>query len=189
MVQARQFRADLYYRLAFLKIQVPPLRQRPPCIPALAAGILRELVSEPTSAARSVPELHPEAMSRLQAYAWPGNIRELEQALTFAVTFFPSPVIRPEHLPPEVANGSRRATPDRGDRAATLRYSAPDDPEAERSSVMHALEVCKGNRTRAAKALGMSRATLWIKLRQFGSDACTGATRRAERSALLETSA
>ena len=186
MVAGRQFRSDLYYRLAFLQIHVPPLRQRPHLILELAADILRKLVAERPVEAQVVPELHPQTILRLQAHMWPGNIRELEQALTFAVTFFPSRVIRREHLPPEVGNGAQRALTDRCDHPAVLRYTAPDDRETERRAVVRALEVYEGNRTRAAKALGMSRATLWVKLQQFGIDLGGRATRTAEQSASLE---
>ncbi len=188
MVKASHFRADLYYRLAFLRIHVPPLRQRLRCIPQLASAILRGLEGAPTFEGQPVPELHPQTISRLQCHNWPGNIRELEQVLTFAVTFFPSPVIRPEHLPPEIGNGSAGGTTNRSDRAAALRYRAPDDPEAERSLLLRALAESKGNRAHAAKLLGMSRATLWIKLRQFGNDVCAEGGRGVERSALAERS-
>jgi DNA-binding NtrC family response regulator len=171
MVKHGRFRADLYYRIAFLRIHVPPLRQRRHRIPELACGILQDLAAEPTFAGQAVPCLDSETLLRLRAYDWPGNIRELQQALTYAVTLFPSPVILPAHLPPEIKNPSRRVAHEQADGGATLRYAAPEDPEAERRSVLRALKVCHGNRTRAAKMLGMSRATLWIKLRQFGAAA------------------
>lgn len=186
MVKASEFRADLYYRLAFLKIHVPSLRQRLHRIPELASGILRNLAAQPTFEGQPVPELDPDTISRLQAYTWPGNIRELEQALTFAVTFFPSPILHPDHLPPEIRNGSQHAPPDKSAGTATVRYAAPDDPQAERNSVRRALELCQGNRTRTAKLLGMSRATLWIKLRQFETGVATPAGRREDRFALPE---
>lgn len=184
MVKASKFRADLYYRLAVLKIHIPPLRQRLDRLPQLASRILQDLGAQPGFEGQTVPELHPHTTSCLQAYAWPGNIRELEQVLTHAVTFFPSPVLRPEHLPPEIRDGSHRPATDQGARAATLRYAAPDDREVERISVMRALEMCQGNRTRAARLLGMSRATLWIKIRELGTELRTDAGPCDKRSAL-----
>jgi dolichyl-phosphate beta-glucosyltransferase len=186
MVRAGQFRADLYYRLGFLKIHVPSLRQHADRIPELASAILRTLVAQPTYVGQPVPELHRDTITRLRAYSWPGNIRELEQALTFALTFFPSPILHPDHLPPEIRNGSQHVPPDKSTGAATVRYAAPDDPQAERNSVKRALELCKGNRTRTAKLLGMSRATLWIKLRQFDTGVATTAGGGADRFALPE---
>lgn len=167
MVKGGQFRSDLYYRLAFLRISVSPLRRRPHCIPELAATILRNLAAQPTLEGRTVPELHADSVTCLQSYSWPGNVRELEQALTFAVTFFSSLVLRPEHLPPEIRSGSHRAPTVQT--RATERYAAPDDPEVESIALKRALEACRGNRTKAAKLLGMSRATLWTKLRQLES--------------------
>ncbi len=172
MLRAKAFRSDLYYRLGFLKIHLPPLREQRASIPQLAADVLQLLVTSKRIPERSAPELHPETVERLQAYDWPGNIREFEQALTFAITYFQSPVIWPEHLPAEVANGAHFRAAGRGVRPAS-RYTAPGDPEAERYAVAQALQVCHGNRTKAAKLLGMSRATLWVKLRQFGIDVLT----------------
>jgi transcriptional regulator of acetoin/glycerol metabolism len=100
---------------------------------------------------------------RLQAYAWPGNIRELEHALTYAVTYFESTMVLPEHLPPEV--GDNASADVSGGGPLPVRYRAPEDSAAERSTLLKALESCGGNRTKAAEQLGMCRATLWIKLR------------------------
>jgi transcriptional regulator with PAS, ATPase and Fis domain len=189
MVTAKQFRADLYYRLGFLKICVPPLRERVPHIPELACHMLRTLSSERADRLRIVPELHATTIACLQAYSWPGNIRELEQALAFAITFFPSPVVLPDHLPPEVMVGGARKSLACSEASAASRYVAPCDPETERCSVVRALELCGGNRTRAAKLLGMSRATLWVKLRQFNIDAGLGPTRQLHAPLVVERSA
>ncbi|HEU4994392.1 MAG TPA: sigma 54-interacting transcriptional regulator [Gemmatimonadaceae bacterium] len=166
MIRAQQFRADLYYRLGFLRIVVPPLRARRARMPELAAQLVSRVVIA-NQLGQHAPEIHPDAMALLQAYDWPGNVRELEQALTFAVTYFPSPVILPEHLPREVFPVD---LPEKVFGHATTRYCAPQDPAIERERLLWAVTESEGNRTRAAKLLGMSRATLWMKLRQFGID-------------------
>lgn len=174
MVRAKAFRPDLYYRLAFLKIAVPPLRERAWCIPALADEILQRLCARHWVSRRTPPALHPTTLRRLQEYDWPGNIRELEHALAFAVTYYQPVVMMPEHLPPEVGRSEARLpSPDVAPRRA--RYKSPEKSEMERAAVLDALRSCHGNRTKAAALLGMSRATLWIKLRQLGLGSQAGA--------------
>jgi DNA-binding NtrC family response regulator len=144
MVEAGQFREDLYYRLRVVEITVPPLRERPSDIPALAEHLLRQAA---TRLNRPPPALDPASLDALAAHAWPGNVRELENCLMRAAVMATGGVLRPEHL----ALDPRRA--DTGRRLATL-----DD--IEREHVAFVLDAVGGNRTRAAEVLGVSRPRL-----------------------------
>lgn len=164
LVQERAFRIDLYHRLAVLTYHVPPLRARADEIPAIVADLLAR-----RSHSRPAPPVVPETVALLSAYPWPGNLRQLDNALRHAVAVAAGGELRPEHLPawilepPRNGNGNG-ASP----AAARARYAAPASDQTEREMIRHALREEGGNRTRAARRLGMSRATLWIKLQKFG---------------------
>lgn len=166
MIRARQFRADLFYRLGFLRIQLPPLRERRESIGQLAAETLQKLIADKRVSRTALPKLDPRTIECLRAHAWPGNIRELEQVMTFALTYCDLDTVLPEHLPSEVL-GQQSSRDARCERASD-RYVAPQDRGMERQALLEALTACGGNRVRAAERLGMCRATLWSKLRQFG---------------------
>jgi DNA-binding NtrC family response regulator len=149
-VREQKFRQDLYYRLNGITLVVPPLRERPEALPALAVTLLREAAERHGGAA---PALAPAALAVLRAHPWPGNVRELRSVLERALILSAGGEIGPEHLvvdpPPEAAPSA-----------------AGDQPGAsdERARIIAALEACAGNQTRAARVLGMSRATLVTKL-------------------------
>jgi DNA-binding NtrC family response regulator len=134
------FRKDLYYRLAGMTLVIPPLRERRPRIPALAVELLGGRAA-----------LAPDATARLGTHDWPGNVRELRNVLERALLLAQGGAIRAEHVvfdaPDALATGP----------------SAPSET-AERARILDALEQCSGNQTRAAKLLGVSRATLVNKL-------------------------
>ncbi len=144
-----RFRADLYYRLKVFELRIPPLRERVEDIEPL----VRRFVER---AGRADLEVSKAAMRLLEAYAWPGNIRELANAVLHATTLSLGAPIRPEHLPEEVAKPRPRREPSP---ARTL-------SEVERSHIERVLEACGGNRAEAARVLGIGRNTLWRKLRQ-----------------------
>ena len=167
MVAARQFRQDLFYRLSVLRYTVPPLRERRGELPRLVA----ELLEKNRRPGAPLPVVSDEAMAVLRRHAWPGNIRELENALRAATAFSGGGEIRPEHLPPEVrgavvvAPGAPRpAAPAR----VSERYTPPPEPLQEEEMIRRALENARGNKTVAARQLGMSRSTLWAKLQRYG---------------------
>jgi len=156
------FRRDLYYRLNGVAIEVPALRARPADVMPLAMRFLA-----PTGKV-----LSERTLSILLAYAWPGNVRELRNAVERAALLAgPSPLVEPEHLPPEildyVAHGS---LPPSDSPPRPEDPGAPADPESlsERDRILWALEECAGNQTRAAKLLGISRRTLVTRLGEHG---------------------
>lgn len=166
MVRLKQFREDLFYRLSVLRCAVPPLRKRTGEIPGLVDALLGRIARGGREPAR----ITGEALNVIVGYPWPGNIRELENALRTASAFSRGEPIRPVHLPPEVRGIAPPATGE-GERARrnaeSKRYAAPLDPEHEALVIRAALEAAGGNKTRAARSLGMSRSTLWAKLQRF----------------------
>ena len=145
-----RFRDDLYYRLAVVPITVPPLRERVEDLPLIAEHILAR---EAAAAGGRRVTLSPEVIGALLAHDWPGNIRELQNALQFAFIKCKGDTIGIDHLPP----GMRKA---RLEAAAARR--APVALTAE--AIARALREAGGNRTRAAELLGVSRATFYRHL-------------------------
>ncbi|RYZ42174.1 MAG: sigma-54-dependent Fis family transcriptional regulator [Myxococcaceae bacterium] len=152
------FREDLYYRLKVVTLQVPALRSRPEDIAALAQHFL----ARHTERFRMPPvTLTPELLERLTAYRWPGNVRELENVLESAVVLSPDGTLDPELLPGGPGAPATPASPT----GATLRERMDTH---ERELILAALATAQGQRTEAARALGIGRATLHDKLRKHG---------------------
>ncbi len=150
-VDARTFRADLYYRLQVLTILLPPLRERRDEIPSLAESLLPRDAS-----------LHPLSLQALLAYHWPGNIRELRNALWRASILAEGAPIMPAHLGLGAVAGATDHALAPADAGATRTLA-----EVEREAITQALRAANGNRTQAAAALGIARSTLQQKLKQL----------------------
>jgi len=148
-VAAGRFREDLFYRLCVVPIELPPLRERRGDIPLLAQHILKNAVEE---TGRDKVVMSPEILDVMMEYDWPGNVRELQNALQYALIKCRGSVIQVEHLPP-VMTRARTVTgpPASRDRGRKL--------DAE--SVRRALQETDGNKVKAAKLLGVGRATLY----------------------------
>jgi two-component system response regulator HydG len=156
-VAAGRFREDFYYRINVIGIHIPPLRERPDDIPVLAMRFLRRAGPRLRG---DVPAISPGAMAMLCRYGWPGNVRELENAIERALNVASGPMIVEADLPSAVALSSAAHTPELG---------APGSADArERDRLIAALTDCRWNQGRAAEVLGISRTTLWRKLRQHG---------------------
>ncbi|MGU3493951.1 propionate catabolism operon regulatory protein PrpR [Xanthobacteraceae bacterium A53D] len=159
LVRRREFRADLYYRLNTLHLRLPALRERPEDVGILAEGFAAACLQR-TGSALPPSEVVTPFTRWLTAYAWPGNVRELEnlcERLTMLVVHYGSAA----GIPPDIL---RHDCPE-------LFQSGPDlgtTPEDERSYVEGVLAACGGNRQAAARRLGLSRATLWRRMKQFG---------------------
>jgi transcriptional regulator with PAS, ATPase and Fis domain len=159
-VDARQFRADLYYRLSVFTMHVPPLRERKADIALLIDRRLSALF------ARGYPraQLAPEALRLLIDYPWPGNVRELENAVEHALICASDGVIVPASLPSDI-----RAWQTAGAAGAVAAQPNAAATEAQaRGQIMFALKQCGGNRLAAAKMLGIDRTTLWRRMRRLG---------------------
>lgn len=150
-VQRRGFRTDLYWRLRYAVITLPPLRERLEDIPLL----LRHLAPG--------RRCTPQAISALQSHDWPGNVRELRHAIELALIYSDGDDIDVEHLPHELP--SRRPGGVQASSPASVRPLRGVVAEFERKYIRRALEVAGGENTRAAELLGIDRKTLWRKLR------------------------
>jgi DNA-binding NtrC family response regulator len=163
-VRQGAFRGDLYFRLDGVTLAIPPLRQRRQLIAALALRFLTEAHRRGHKTA--APRLSHDLMARLQAHDWPGNVRELRAVCERAVLLARGAEIGPRHLTlrrsPSDAAPPPRATP--APQAAPAARPLDDATAAERQRIVDALEQCAGNQTRAAKLLGIARATLVNKL-------------------------
>ena len=169
-VEQGLFRRDLFYRINVIELRVPSLRERAADIPLIAEACIRRLAEEYSTAA---PRLHEDALQALAAYAFPGNVRELENILERAFTLCDGNVIRaPDlRLPGANAASSSHAAIAPGELA-----DLPDVPleeyleGIERRAIMRALELERWNRTAAAKRLGMTFRSLRYRLKKLGID-------------------
>lgn len=165
MVADGEFRQDLYYRLAVMPIELPPLRERkddiPPLVEHFVAGTNARLGTR-------IEGVSPAALAVLLAYEWPGNVRELENTLEHAAVMSDGPWIEPEALPERAR--TRSSTED----AYLLRWPKDDlsvkraHRAVEREFILRALEQTAGNRTHAAKLLELSHRALLYKIKEFG---------------------
>jgi two-component system response regulator HydG len=177
MAREGKFREDLYYRLKVVHLRVPPLRERPEDIPLLARHFLTEF-SRRFGAGPF--KLTPLLLERLNAYLWPGNVRELENAIESLVALSHGSeldlTLLPE--PPKPKPAGETATTETTATTATTAAGAEPAPiqidlkarvdAYERGLIVAALEAARGNRTNAARNLGINRATLHGKLRKYG---------------------
>jgi len=157
-----RFREDLYHRLNVVSLTLPPLRERTADIPALAHFFLRRFAAE---AKKRFTEITPEAQAQLLAYAWPGNIRELQNVMERAVVLGPGPQVATHDLPPRVVGAPPQA------QAASTNLSYRTAMDAYRKElILRALAHAQGNHTAAAKALGLQRTHLQRLLKALHID-------------------
>jgi DNA-binding NtrC family response regulator len=154
-IHENRFREDLFYRLSVVRIDLPPLRERVEDIPLLAAHFLGRYAAQIKKRVRGI---HPDAMDRLVRYAWPGNIRELENVIERAIIMAEDgEEIFAEDLPGDL---DEPRVPDTTPLAEVA--------TAERDVILRTLRECGGNRSLAAKKLGIGRRTLYDKLARLG---------------------
>ena len=172
-VEAGRFRADLMFRLRVIPVFLPPLRARPGDVRLLCARFIEEMNKKRR---RHIEHVAPSAMKILEAYEFPGNVRELKNVLAYAYAIGEGPVLKPADLPPELGDpgaAEERALPVLQQPETPLggRASLPPDPRLlspEAQRIAHVLERTAGNRDRAARILGLSRVTLWRRMRALG---------------------
>jgi DNA-binding NtrC family response regulator len=163
-VEAGRFRADLMFRLRVIPIFLPPLRQRRQDIGLLCDKMI-ELMAP--AARRKLERVSPSALALLERYDWPGNVRELANVLAYAFAIGDGPILTPSDLPPELFDPSQAA--------GVVQTQMPPEPpaaqDAESRRILSVLERTGGNKQQAAQILGMSRVTLWRRLKALG-EAC-----------------
>jgi two-component system response regulator AtoC len=174
MVNAGEFRDDLYFRLSVVRIHMPPLRERREDIALIATHFLKVAAEENR---KPVRELTPDAVTAMEKYPWPGNVRELRGAIERAVVMANGPKIALRDLPPTVREGAA-AVPIT---VAGIKLPAVKAgnrltlQDTERRMIVRALEETGGNVTKAAKILGLSRRTMHRRLKELRLDTPEGA--------------
>jgi DNA-binding NtrC family response regulator len=173
-VAQKTFRADLYFRLGGLSLEIPPLRERVDEIEPLARLWVENAARQ---LGRGVPEVTPDALDLLRAYEWPGNIRQLRNVMERALLLCTGDAITPLHLPLQKTKraigeaaahdddtGPAAAAPAEAESALSLREKKD---ALERQAIIDALGRCAGSQTRAAELLGISRRTLCSRIKQY----------------------
>jgi len=158
LIEAREFREDLYYRIKVIVLRLPALRERSEDVGELVDHF-RKLANERNN--RDVAEFTAAAIERLQSYAWPGNVRELENAVEQAVVLARGAVVDAADLPEEI-------TGDRGPQDVLQIPVGHTLAETERELILETLRKAGGNKTHAAKMLGIGVRTLYRKLEEYG---------------------
>jgi transcriptional regulator with PAS, ATPase and Fis domain len=164
LMDAKTFRADLYYRIAVLTINVPPLRERIEDIAIICERLLEDI---PRAEDMRGWIIEPEAVAMLTHHDWPGNVRELRNVLERAAAIAPSEVLDEDvivralpRLKARQASGSRSSSASHADLAHTR-------ARAEREAILDALRRADGNKSRAAQLLGVSRSQFYEKLKRY----------------------
>jgi DNA-binding NtrC family response regulator len=163
-IKAGRFREDLYFRVNTVTINLPPLRERREDIPILAQAFLDELAHE---RGKSMVGFTDEVLEVLDAYSWPGNVRELRNVVERAVLFCTGPRVTLDELPGTL-RGREDEAASAGPRHLLTLHDAVEEAEIE--AIRHALAATRGRRTAAADILGVSRKTLWEKVKQYDID-------------------
>jgi two-component system response regulator HydG len=164
LVREKRFREDLYYRLNVITIQLPPLRDRQEDIPLLAHHFLRRYT---VKNAKPLGGFTEEAMDLLQTYAWPGNVRELENAIERAVVLTRSDLITPVDLPETLVRSDQAA------RHLVISIGTPLE-EVEDRLIDETLRYTKGDKTLAAKLLGIATRTIYRRMKGEAEPSATG---------------
>ena len=174
LIAEGKFREDLYYRLNVISILLPPLRERPDDILDLAVFFLK---SASTRGGKRIARFDDDALNALMRYSWPGNIRELQNVIERAVVLAERETVELVDLPFEIQNMPKSVSD--SDRRGLVRHSpladagnhlnwTEDDPASERRILVEALHQCHGNKTKAARQLGLPRSTYFSKLKKYG---------------------
>jgi transcriptional regulator with PAS, ATPase and Fis domain len=157
LVDQGVFREDLFYRINVIPVTLPPLRERQGDIPLLAESFFRRIELK---SGKKIQGITNEAMEVLMVYAWPGNVRELKSAFEYAFVTCQESMIQPYHFPPNIF---QQRNP------LKTRIKAPiDREEMKKQQLLKALETTEGNQSRAAEILGISRVTVWNRMKRYG---------------------
>ncbi len=155
-----RLRADLYYRLNTFQIEIPPLRERREDIPPLVASFLKRFAQQ---LGKPEPQMAPAAFQKLLDYSWRGNVRELQNAMEYAVVLARNELITVKELPTEVQLPA--ALQNGGAHHKNMGAQSLDD--LERNAILQALAQCHGNKKKAAQVLGIQRPTLYNKMKRY----------------------
>ena len=158
LVDRGAFREDLFYRINVIPITVPPLRERIGDIPLLAEAFFRRIRLK---SAKPIECISNDALKILMEYHWPGNARELKSAFEYAFVTCQESMIQPYHLPPSIFQGAKGFGKNRESLTQSGRF--------EKKELIEALVQAGGNQSEAARILGVSRVTIWNRIKNTGS--------------------
>jgi PAS domain S-box-containing protein len=155
LIAAGRFREDLFFRISVFPLTIPPLKDRPEDIPII---IQHFIAQHRQKSGKAITGISPEAVARLSVHAWPGNVRELRNAIEYALVLCPEGEIGVQHLPPKIVSDNI--------------CPPPPEPAAayEREQLVRALRQAGGNQSAAARLLGVSRVTVWKRMKKHGID-------------------
>lgn len=163
MIEQNRFRQDLYYRLNIFSINIPPLRERTEDIPLLCKVLLEKINNQ---VEHWVEGIAPDALALLMQYSWPGNVRELENVLERTVNLLDEEtIITPEHLPPILKKVTK--CKENGKQAANVPDLSEIKDDAEKQAILQALSAAGGNKSEAARLLGIHRSGFYQKLQKY----------------------
>ena len=156
LVKQGTFREDLFYRINVIPITVTPLRERVEDIPILAESFFQRIQLK---SGKTINGISNDTMGTLLNYSWPGNVRELKSAFEYAFVTCQEKLIQPYHLPPAIFKGKKPSP--------TLKKTPVNRDEIKKRQLIEALESTGGNQSKAARILGVSRVTVWNRLKRF----------------------
>lgn len=158
LIEQGLFRQDLYFRINVFPLHCPPLSRRREDVPLIARSLIQRSA---VVSGKKILGLTPTALEALTGYDWPGNVRELRNAIEYAFVLCPGGQIDTAHLPPKIAGGH-----------TSIQAACQETPAcaAERECLIQALRASRGNQSQAARMLGVSRVTVWKKMKKFGVD-------------------
>jgi DNA-binding NtrC family response regulator len=153
------FREDLFFRINVFPLSCPPLSERLDDIHIIVQNFIEQNAA---NVGKKIVGLTPEAMETLFTYPWPGNVRELRNAIEYAFVLCSGSWIGKEHLPPKVTAKGKKLSPNHHQSSATR--------EEERKKLLSTLRRTGGNQSEAVRLLGVSRVTVWKRIKKYGID-------------------
>jgi PAS domain S-box-containing protein len=157
LVAQDMFREDLLFRINVFPLNCPPLVQRTEDIPIIVQNFINQNEGK---GGKTITGLTPEAMETILSYDWPGNVRELRNAIEYAFVLCPGGWIGKEHLPPKIEGFAQKT--------ASGPKNGPRSWKNERDNLLKVLRQVNGNQSEAARALGVSRVTIWKRIKKYG---------------------
>jgi len=170
LVAQKLFREDLLFRINVFPMVCPPLSRRTEDIPIMVQSFIEENAGK---GAKKISGLTPEALEALLTYPWPGNVRELRNAIEYAFVLCPAGWIGLEHLPPKIASPDKSLTTNHRPISASR--------QQEREKLIDTLRKVGGNQSEAARVLGVSRVTIWKRIKKYGINLVTDVGRTESR--------
>ncbi len=161
LIENNEFRQDLLFRINVIPIHLPPLRERKEDIPLLISSFIRSLN---VKTGKTITGVSHDAMEAFMEYHWPGNIRELKNAMEYSFVTTEGPSIQPNYLPKKISTPQKASPPPV--KAVTKEEVLPD----EKSRLIQALKQTKGNQSKAATLLNINRVTVWNRMKKYGID-------------------